>query len=391
MFGFGETTHQIAHVMVFEYIPFLLLLAALFTTCGGIVIRGNIHATPLINTGILGVGALLASIMGTTGAAMVLIRPLLRLNHGRANAQHLVIFFIFLVANIGGSLTPIGDPPLFLGYLKGVSFFWTTIHLLPQFLLSVGILLLVFYGLDSYYFKRDITFKNAKTKYEPIHLAGDINVFLLLLILAVVIMFGSLASNGHIIIYGMEYPVNDLLRNGFLLAIILASIKLTPPTYHEENGFSFEPIIEVAKLFFGIFICLLPIIAILNERGDGALAGLFTILNDKNGQPNPTMYFWLTGILSSFLDNAPTYLVFFNAAGGNANHLMGEGAIILSAISAGAVFMGANSYIGNAPNFMVKSIAENRHIKMPSFFGYCLWALLILIPLFIINSLVFYS
>ncbi len=389
-YGFDFTAHQILHVMLLEFIPFIILLTALFTICGGIVIRGDIAPSPLNNSLVLLAGAFLASIMGTTGAAMVLIRPLIRINLGRKFQQHIIIFFIFIVANIGGALTPLGDPPLFLGYLKGVNFFWTTTHLLPQFLLMIGCLLVIFYAIDTYFFKKDKNFHHNKDKYEDIHYAGGVNVFLLILLLVAVVFFGSIPSLGNWQIFGINYGINEFARNIFLLGLIIASKLLTHESYHRENGFNFHPIIEVAKLFFGIFICLLPIIAILSERENGALRGLFQIILDENGQAIPSAYYWLTGLLSSFLDNAPTYLVFFNAAGGNPEYLMGEGANILAAISAGAVFMGANSYIGNAPNLMVKSIAEHRHIKMPSFFGYCLWALCILGPLLWLNAWVFY-
>ena len=385
------TGHEFMVVMVQEYLPFMILLSALFTICGGIVIRGDVAPSAFNNTAILLIGGILASIMGTTGASMVLIRPLIRINLGRKYQQHLIIFFIFIVANIGGVLTPLGDPPLFLGYLNGVDFFWTTTKLLPDFCFLILALLAIFYGLDYYFMKKDTDFRHNADKFKNIHLVGKINVFLLILLLIAVIFFGAIPSLGTLDLWGLDYQINDLFRNLFLLFLTIASWVLTPKTYHQENGFNFHPITEVAKLFFGIFICLIPIIAILSERERGSLSFLFAIIQDSNGNANPFAYYWLTGLLSSFLDNAPTYLVFFNAAGGNAGELMTTGAPILAAISAGAVFMGANSYIGNAPNLMVKSIAEHHHIKMPSFMGYCGWALVILVPLLAVNSWLFHS
>jgi Na+/H+ antiporter NhaD/arsenite permease-like protein len=329
--------------------------------------------------------------MGTTGAAMLLIRPLLRANAWRRRNVHVVVFFIFLVANIGGSLTPLGDPPLFLGFLKGVSFFWPTTHLFLPMLLVAVILLAVFYVLDWYLFHVDENYppKPDPTPDSRLRIVGWVNVALLGAIVAAVLMSGIWKPGITFTINHIDVELQNIMRDALLLLIAWISWKITRPEIRHGNEFTWGPIVEVAKLFAGIFVTIIPAIAILKAGMNGSLSSVVGLVTDTQGQPINAMYFWLTGILSSFLDNAPTYLVFFNIAGGDAGQLMGPLAATLTAISAGAVFMGANSYIGNAPNFMVKAIAEERGIKMPSFFGYMAWSTVILVPCFLLVTWVF--
>ncbi len=396
VFGWQLALFELLHVALLEYIPFIILLLALFTVAGGVRLKGRLRGTPVVNTGILLLGTMIASWMGTTGAAMLLIRPIIRANEWRQHRVHTIVFFIFLVANIGGSLTPLGDPPLFLGFLKGVSFFWPTTHMfLPMVMLSV-LLLVIYFLLDSYLFNKEEikeppqepASENAEPE-EALGLEGSANLLLLVGVIGAVLMSGVWRPDVAIDIFHVEVELQNLTRDALLIGIAVFSWQMTPKASREANGFSWFPIVEVAKLFAGIFVTIVPAIAILKAGTNGAMSGLVNMVN-VDGQPVNSMYFWLTGILSSFLDNAPTYLVFFNTAGGDADILMGPMAQTLLAISAGAVFMGANTYIGNAPNFMVRSIAEERGIAMPSFFGYMAWSGLILLPLFGLVTLVFF-
>jgi Na+/H+ antiporter NhaD/arsenite permease-like protein len=378
-------------VYLLEFIPFIALLLALFTVAGGIRVKGDLVGTPGLNTFILFLGTALASWMGTTGAAMLLIRPLIRANSWRQSKTHVVVFFIFLVANIGGSLTPLGDPPLFLGFLKGVSFFWTTKAMFIPMVVASSILLVVFYLLDSYMYKKE------KNKPEPnpdgikISLEGKANLLLLPLVIGAVLV-SSLKLGPAFTIHYVEVPLAMALQVLGLVLITMMSLKLTPLTSSARigNGFTWEPILEVAKLFATIFITMVPAIAMLKAGVDGPLGVIVATVMDESGQFVNASFFWATGILSSFLDNAPTYVVFFETAGGDAAKLMGEYSETLLAISMGAVFMGANTYIGNAPNFMVKAIAEENKVKMPSFFGYMLWSGAILIPTFVVLTFIFF-
>jgi Na+/H+ antiporter NhaD/arsenite permease-like protein len=393
-FGVGSAVEVLAHALFAEYIPFIMLLTALFVVAGGICVRGNLHGSPALNTGLLALGTVLASLMGTTGAAMLLIRPLLRANDNRQHVVHVVVFFIFLVANAGGSLTPLGDPPLFLGFLNGVDFFWTTQHIYPETLFVCIALLAIFYVIDSYYFRRSGEQRRPAADRTPdtggVRLEGKINFVLLAGVLALVLMSGFWKPGIEFDILGTPVLLQNAVRDVALVVITLLSLWLTPKSARQGNDFNWAPIQEVAKLFAGIFVTIAPVIAILRAGESGAFSAIIRLVSDSHGQPVDSMYFWATGILSSFLDNAPTYLVFFNTAGGHAETLMTAGASTLAAISAGAVFMGANTYIGNAPNFMVKAIAEERGVKMPSFFGYMLWSGGILIPLFIVMTLIFF-
>ncbi|MCC8195176.1 MAG: sodium:proton antiporter [Deltaproteobacteria bacterium] len=390
VFGLGTAFEQFAHAMVDEYIPFIILLFSLFTVAGGIRLKGSLVGTPVVNTGILLIGTILASWMGTTGAAMLLIRPLLRANAHRKYRVHSVVFFIFLVANIGGSLTPLGDPPLFLGFLKGVEFFWTLEHLLVPMAFVAAVLLCLYFTIDTCLFNKEGKPVPPDSGEGPLMLEGKVNFLLLGGVICSVLMSGMWNPGIEIPVFGhVHYQLQNLSRDILLLVIAAISWKVTRQESRKANGFNWFPIIEVAKLFFGIFISMIPAIAILRAGTDGALASVINLVSTADGQPINTMYFWLTGALSSFLDNAPTYLVFFNTAGGEASAMMGPLAHTLMAISAGAVFMGANTYIGNAPNFMVRSIAEDQGVPMPSFFGYMLWSVGILIPTFILFTILF--
>ena len=478
----GDAFYEILHIVLLDYVPFIILLGALFTAAGGICLKGSLRGSPAVNTAILAIGTVLASWMGTTGAAMLLIRPILRANAWRKHQVHVVVFFIFLVANIGGSLTPLGDPPLFLGFLKGVDFFWT-MKLLPVMTPVALFLLAVFFIFDTIMFKKEGEAPDDGEK-VPLKLEGKLNFALIGCIIGAILLSTSLgktkftdpkiaevmnpkieaaevkmkeakdalvnfvqqnegatfdktntgyheirvahldavanvnqlrATKTHdetkgIHIYGVTVPYSNLVRDGLLILVALISLKLTPmykvekddhghevPAEGEEetnvraaNGFTWEPILEVAKLFIAIFICMIPALKILQSGVHGELSSVVLAVQSSTNDPLNHMYFWLTGTLSSFLDNAPTYVVFFNTAGGDPTSLMGPMAQTLLAISCGAVFMGANTYIGNAPNFMVKAIAEENGVKMPSFFGYMLWSVAILVPTFIIVTLIFF-
>ncbi|MEK7694150.1 MAG: sodium:proton antiporter [Pseudomonadota bacterium] len=394
VYGMHTAAANVVHALLSEYIPFIVLLTSLYVVAGGICVRGNLHGTPKLNTGILALGTLLASIMGTTGAAMLLIRPLLRANDNRRHVAHVVVFFIFLVANAGGALTPLGDPPLFLGFLKGVDFFWTMRNILPETIFMWVLLLALFYVIDRhYYLNRE---EELPVRQDPtpdsrgIRIDGKVNFVLLLVVIGLVLMSGLWKPGIVFDVMGTDVPLPAVLRDVLLVVVTVASLIVTPHVARAGNEFNWEPILEVGKLFAGIFLTIIPVIAMLKAGTDGAFAGVIRAVSDGNGQPIDSMYFWATGILSSFLDNAPTYLVFFNTAGGDPATLMTRDASTLAAISAGAVFMGANTYIGNAPNLMVKAIAESRGVRMPSFFGYMAWSCTVLLPLFLVMTLLFF-
>ena len=386
--------HEILHIILADYVPFIILLWALYTVSGGILLRGSLRGTPLVNTLILLLGTVLASWMGTTGAAMLLIRPFLRANDYRKNRTFMVVFFIFLIANVGGSLTPLGDPPLFLGFLHGVSFFWT-FKLLPHMLTVVGMLLVIYFILDTYHYKKEgIQPPEEDGVKEPLKLVGIHNFLFLGGIVGAVLMSG-MVDWGEINTFGVHRAVQDWARDMLLIIMGVLSMVTTSIKIRDDNSFTWFPIIEVAYLFIGIFITMIPCLLILKAGSKGELAFLIEAVKQ------PIHYFWVTGALSAFLDNAPTYLTFFNTALGSFYSgmpeaeavplLMTDSAIYLQAISAGAVFFGACSYIGNAPNFMVRSISEEAGTPMPSFFGYILkFSLLYLIPCFVIVTLIFF-
>ncbi|MDR0355885.1 MAG: sodium:proton antiporter [Deltaproteobacteria bacterium] len=387
--GLDISLYSFLHTIVAEYIPFIILLLALFAIAGGIRLKGSLCGTPKVNLVILVIGSILASLMGTTGASMLLIRPYLAASAHRRYRVHTIVFFIFLVSNIGGSLTPLGDPPLFLGFLKGVPFFWTTTNIFLQTLVMVIALLAIHFALDSYLYKKEG--KPTVSTGEKLSLEGTFNFLLLGGVVGLVLLSGMWKNGYSIHIWeDIEMTLPGLSRDIGLLLLTALTVVLTPKAVRKGNNFTWGPIAEVAKIFFGIFITMIPAIAILRAGTDGALSSLISMVTSPEGKPVNFAYFWLTGLLSSFLDNAPTYLVFFNTAGGEAAAFVENLPQTLAAISCGAVFMGANSYIGNAPNFMVRSISEERGVKMPSFFGYLAWSGGILIPLFIVLSLIFF-
>lgn len=366
---------------VHEYTSFIVLLGTLFYVSGGIYLSGDLEATPATNLKFLAFGTAIASLVGTTGASMLLIRPLLRTNQQRKHKVHVVVFFIFLVSNVGGSLLPIGDPPLFLGYLRGVPFFWT-LGLWKMMLTVAGLLLVTFYVVDRHFYakesRKDRDHDSAMV--EPLRIAGTVNLVWLMGIVACVAFIS---------------PEYGLLREGAMIGCCAGSYFSSPKQARDDNQFTWFPILEVAALFIGIFLTMIPALEILEAHG-GSL-----------GVHSPTQFFWLTGMLSSFLDNAPTYLVFFSTAQGMVDsgalsfppdqmvQMTVAGAtavpvVILQAISVGAVFMGANTYIGNGPNFMVKAIAEEQRVEMPGFFGYMRWSMLLLVPCYVLVTLLFF-
>jgi Na+/H+ antiporter NhaD/arsenite permease-like protein len=384
-YGADTTLAAFVHAALAEYLSFIVLLFALYVVAGGILITGNLRGTTTTNVTLLAFGTAIASVVGTTGAAMILIRPLLRANEGRTSNAHVVVFFIFLICNIGGALSPLGDPPLFIGFLKGVDFFWTTTHLWRDTLFVTLAMLAIFAVVDQWFVRRDQT---ALPAAQPLKLRvhGLINLALIAMIIGAIL--GSALWKPGIVfdIVGTKVELQNLARDATLVAIAGLSLWLTPNEHRESNGFTFEPIREVAILFAGIFTCIIPVLAMLGAKHDGAFSSLIAAVSAPDGAPRDIMYFWLTGILSGFLDNAPTYLVFFGLAGGDAAQLMTQYASTLAAISLGAVFMGALTYIGNAPNFMVYAIASERGVAMPSFFGFIVWSVSFLLPVFAILS-----
>jgi len=393
--------YEILHIYLIDYIPFIILLWGLYTVSGGILLRGTLVGTPWLNLRLLLVGTILASWMGTTGASMLLIRPMLRANKHRNTKMHIIIFFIFLVSNIGGALTPLGDPPLFLGFLHGVPFFWT-FNIFPHFAVTSIMLLILFYIIDTIVYKREkpqVPEKDQENgKKYPLRLEGAHNFIFLGGILCFVLLSGTWKA-GHFTINGVQMQIQNLVRDLGILSMGILSMKTTHAKIRSDNEFSWFPIKEVAYLFAGIFMTIIPMLAMLRAGSAGSMAFIIDRVRE------PFHYFWITGALSSFLDNAPTYLTFFNLALGRLGlteqHVTlilkglehaagGDFVTYLKGISAGAVFFGAMTYIGNAPNFMVRSIAEEQGIKMPSFFGYMIWSALLLLPLFLIVTLIFF-
>jgi len=391
----GPGGHEALVEKVLEYLSFIILLGALYVISGGIYLQGSLSGTPLGNTAILGIGAVLANLIGTTGASVVLIRPLLRANKRRHQKAHIVVFFIFVVANCGGLLTPLGDPPLFLGFLKGVPFGWT-FNLWPAWLLVNALLLVAFNVWDQAVLDREektrpSSLLEAVMKHEPFRIHGQHNLALLAGIVAVIISSGRGFFNG-----GNPWPFG--ISEAVMAVLAVAAYFSTSAVNRRRNEFTFNPIIEVAVLFAGIFITMAPALLILNAWGQGERE----VMGMAFGLRHPWQFFWASGSLSSFLDNAPTYLTFSATAAGLAGveahgyflkEFLATGpdaARLLAAISTGAVFMGANSYIGNGPNFMVKAIAEEHGVKMPSFFGYMAYSVGILIPIFVVVTLVFF-
>jgi Na+/H+ antiporter NhaD/arsenite permease-like protein len=395
---------EILYVYLIDYIPFIILLWALFTIAGGIVVTGSLPGTPLVNTVMLLIGTVLASWVGTTGASMVMIRPVLRANKNRVRKAHIICFFIFLVANIGGGLTPLGDPPLFLGFLHRVPFFWVTTAILPHVVLTSLIVLGTFYVVDTAYYRREkakhtLPGATAQAGQMAVTIDGIYNFIFLAGVVGLVLMSGYWKA-GHFTVMGVEVEYQNVVRDVGIFAMGGFSLVVTPWKLRQANEFGWEPILEVAKLFAGIFMTIIPAVAILKAGKEGALAPLLVYVK------GPADYFWASGSLSSFLDNAPTYLTFFNMALGKLGMTetmvplacaMGAASAnpgfvgLLKGVSAGSVFMGANTYIGNAPNFMVKSIAEEAGVRMPSFFGYMFkYSIPILMPTFILVTFIFF-
>ena len=398
----NDSIHQILEIYILDYIPFVIMLWSLFTIAGGFIITGTLTGKPITNTILLLIGTLIASWIGTTGASMIMIRPVLRANAFRKKKAHIVCFFIFLVANIGGSLTPLGDPPLFLGFLHGVPFFWT-LKLLPEMLFASSVLLVLFFLVDRFFYRREIDEEKRDTNGEkvPIRLKGRHNFFFLAGVVGAIFLSGVLRW-GELTVFDISIPKQDILREFIMISMGTLSLLTTKKSLREANGFSWEPIKEVAYLFAGIFMTIIPALSILKAGSEGAFAFLINTVKEAHH------YYWITGVLSSFLDNAPAYLTFFNSVLGKLQIpeqmvryvLLGcwtdtttamEFISFLKAISLGSVFMGANTYIGNAPNFMVKSMAEESGVAMPSFFGYMFkYSIPILIPLFAIITFVFF-
>jgi Na+/H+ antiporter NhaD/arsenite permease-like protein len=392
--GFGISLHALIVVMFEQFFPFIFLLLSLFTITGGINLKGNLAGNPRLNTFILLIGAILASWLGTTGAAVLLIRPLISANSWRIHRVHTIIFFIFIVANIGGSLTPIGNPPLLMGFISKVPFFWPLTKLLAPTVLACIILLVVYFLIDSYFYKKEIAKPVSKTK-SAISINGGWN-FLLLAGVICAVLASSQDWEIAFYLYHVPMPVSELIEILAMIAITLISIKITRRETREANLFSWHPIKEVGKIFAAIFICMAPLIAMLRAGANGPMYIIIDSLS-ANGQPINEMYYWLSGGFSAFLDSAPAYLVFFHTAAapaaalGMAPHVYMTEVMpsTLIAITMGASFMGAITYIGNAPNMMIQAIAEDDGIKMPSFFGYMLWSVCILVPLFILIQLIY--
>ena len=393
-YGMGAMSENLLETIVGDYLTFIVLLFGLFCVAGNISLEGDLAGSPKVNVIMLLIGTLLSSWIGTTGASMVMIRPLIRANKWRKRKVHIIVFFIFLVSNIGGCLTPVGDPPLLMGFMRGVGFFWS-LRLIRMMLVNVALLLIVFTILDVRAYKKDLADGLKPEQGEekaPLRLDGAHNIIFLICIVGAVILSGVLPSVFEkagiapgIHIYGdvtLGFPA--IIECVIILLAAFLSYKTTNKQVRENNHFTWDAIEEVAVLFIGIFITMIPALLILKARGS------------ELGLDSPWQMFWGTGILSSFLDNTPTYLVFMTTAGalgateGLATTVGTISVVMLEAISCGAVFMGANTYIGNAPNFMVRSIAEENGIKMPSFFGYMGWSLCCLIPVFLIDTLIFF-
>ena len=397
VYGPGQAFEKVLECIVDDYLTFIILLFGLFCVSGNITLEGDLAGSPRINVGLLLIGTMLSSWIGTTGASMLMVRPIIKMNAWRKRRSHIMVFFIFLISNIGGCLTPIGDPPLLMGFMRGVPFFWS-LHLFPVLLFNVVILLTIFYFLDRRAYRRDIAEGLKPDISKPgteVHILGLHNLIFLAMIVAAVILSGTLPGMAAfqdaegavrgIHLFGevtLTYPA--LIEVVIILVAAFLSFKTTSVEIRRKNHFTWGAIQEVAVLFVGIFITMQPALMIL--KANGASLGL----------NKPFEMFWATGCLSSFLDNTPTYLVFLTTAGalgfteGMPTILGTVPVAMLAAISCGAVFMGANTYIGNAPNFMVKSISDENGIRMPSFFGYLLWSVTFLIPVFLLDMLVFF-
>lgn len=393
--GIGVSAHSLFGVMFDQFLPFIALLIALYTITGSIRLRGQIVGTPIVNVAILFIGAILSSWLGTTGAAVLLIRPLINANGWRTYKIHTLIFFIFIVGNIGGTLTPVGNPPLLMGFISKVPFFWPTAKLLAPTLLAVAILLVLYFIMELYFYKKE-AIKHVSIDKTPIAIEGGVN-FLLLIGVIFTVILSSKEMGIAFTLCQVTVPVNELVEIGLLALITFLSFNISKKEIRIANNFSWNPIIEVGKLFAGIFVCMVPLIAMLRAGSEGPMKFLITSLAGPDGHPVNALYYWFSGGLSAFLDSAPAYLVFFNTAAAPAGVAGLSPSIYMTtvipttliAITAGASFMGAITYIGNAPNMMVNAIAEEYDIKMPSFFGYMVWSVCILVPLFLLIQFLF--
>jgi Na+/H+ antiporter NhaD/arsenite permease-like protein len=386
--GIGGATHEVLDALLVEFLPFIILLFALFVIAGGVGVHGGrLAGTPGRNTGLLALGSAMASIIGTTGAAMILVRPLLEGNAHREHRAHTLVFFIILVANVGGALSPLGDPPLFVGFLKGVDFFWPLRHLGGATVFLAAALLALHWIVDAMLARRETLGAAAPTS-APFALEGRFNLVLLAGVIAAVLASGAWRPGVAFEVEGLHFELQNIVRDAALLALALISLWRTPARVRAHNAFTFAPIAEVAKLFAALFVTIAPVIAMLQAGPEGAFAPVVALVRDASGAPRNAAVFVATGALSAYLDNAPTYLVFFNLFGGDAAELTTRHASTLTAISMAAVYCGALTYIGNAPNLMVRSIAEERGVPMPSFFAYFGWSLLLMaVPLAVIAAL----
>ncbi|MDR2723776.1 MAG: sodium:proton antiporter [Holosporaceae bacterium] len=380
--GVAHVIPAICEPIITDYLPFIILISALYIVSGGIFISFSRGHGPIFNTAYLFVGSIIAGWIGTTGAAALLIRPFLRANQGRKYTVHLMVFFIFLVANVGGAATPLGDPPLFIGFLKGVDFFWFIRHLFPILFGTITVLCGIFFLLDLILFRLDLGITYERSEGPFLQIQGMGNVILIVMILLVVIFCNF---DGAFILYGERFSYASILRNTLLAIISLVSLKITPTEIRRKNDFSFAPIREIAELFAGIFITVAPIIDMLHRGPNGEFGWIFEWIA-PGGEFLASRCFWASGILSAILDNAPTFLIFFHLTSGDPHVLMTLKSNILMAFSISTVFMGALTYIGNAPNLIVKSISVNHGVRVPSFMGYMKWSCLILLPIFVVIS-----
>ncbi|MDB5407241.1 MAG: sodium:proton antiporter [Rhodospirillales bacterium] len=381
--GPSAAIHMVLAALIHEYLPFIALLGALFTVAGGIRLTGVLRGTPEVNLLLTLAGTLSASVIGTTGAAMLFVRPLIRANRRRRHSQHVLVFFIVLVANVGGALSPLGDPPLLLGFLHGVPFFWPMRNLWAPTAALCAFLLAVLYLLDGHFHRRAPQGDPSPiAEVEKLGLDGKVNLLLLAAVLGIVLIGNSLPLAVPLSLLGVAFDSRLILQVALLLAVALLSLWLTAPAVRRANEFAWSAMSEVAIVFAAIFVTIAPVLAILHGGGAAVLSQLL----NPGGLPDERLYFWGTGLLSGFLDNAPTYLMFFHLAGGDASVLAGPQSPTLVAIAAGAVYFGALTYVGNAPNFMVKSLAEAGGIKMPGFFGFMLWSSVLLLPPFLVMS-----
>lgn len=388
--GPGAALADTARPLLHSYLPFVLLLGTLFTLAGGLRVSGAPRGSPAVNTAMLALGTLLASVIGTTGAAMMMIRPLLRANRHRSRTTHIFVFFILLVANVGGALSPLGDPPLLLGYLEGVPFFWPLLHLWAPTLVIAAGALAVFYALDRYVHRRRRGEEGSVVpEMEKLGLEGGVNLLLLAAAMGAVLLHALWRPAAGLDLLGLRWGAGEIAAELLLLVVAAASLMLTPRRLRHANEFDWAPMREVALIFAAIFITIEPVMAMVAAGSNGPAAPLFAKLFVQ-GLPQDGRFFWATGLLSSVLDNAPTYLVFLGLAGGQVPAIVAGMPSTLAAISAGAVYCGALTYVGNAPNLMVKSLAQSHGVRMPGFFSYTLWAALCLGPwLLLVHALFF--